>query len=779
MSPTASPDLHETTPETHGLLMRDPVANRRLEITPVAPSANMSAKSSFLPRLSLSRGDGPVLPLHRRTNSSVRRTPSEYDLSELSPRADDSLLSPQQRRSPSPPVRYSDGASDAGSASKSKPNQNPRIMFAGPPPPIATSRMLYRDEEDQDTSLGSPRSLKSSFVHNISGVLFDRRPSPQNHPRDRDYDLEPDAIWLNLHRRERALQRELQHLLDAQSAGLAAHFDPAPNSSVAPTNDTTISSSSSSARRRVSFQPPDSTTSISSISGSTSSSTTIPAPPPPPGAVLPVRQPRPKPPSLRAARAGLARTVAQLADLKAEEDAQLTQALGARKRALAQLRQLAARREGIAAELAAALEDEDEGEGEGGEGDDDNGNGNGVNKPGPLGRELRELVAERDAVAGEIGELEARLEGLRRRRRWLDARVEEVRSRREAELSGYRGALREVEARICGLLSRPRVKPLEVAGFRLPAPAAGEGAAGPPESAGGVEFLRLRPERRTVEMARDWWEGEVAILERRRAEVNREREALEEGAEVWKEVVRLVSDFETALRREMSGGAGGEGGVVQRKKSSSKSKGKGKEKESDPTAPTPPPPSSPPPPEQAMFAQLDKMRAVMAGLEERLRLAEEKGWNLLICAIGAELEAFRLAEDMLLDALRAAGFDVGGPGREDGEEDGQEPSPPQGGITRSSTFGNAGLSAASAGPVANAASTGGGAGEGGGGHQLVNLHDGDGPGGGGRDLDRADESDNEVPPDLLVAAAEEEDGPGRPSLGRRESENEVPLEFLV
>ena len=28
----------------------------------------------------------------------------------------------------------------------------------------------------------------------------------------------------------------------------------------------------------------------------------------------------------------------------------------------------------------------------------------------------------------------------------------------------------------------------------------------------GFEFLSLRPERRTVDMAKEWWEGELAIL---------------------------------------------------------------------------------------------------------------------------------------------------------------------------------------------------------------------------------------------------------------------------
>jgi hypothetical protein len=100
--------------------------------------------------------------------------------------------------------------------------------------------------------------------------------------------------------------------------------------------------------------------------------------------------------------------------------------------------------------------------------------------------------------------------------------------------------------------------------------------------------LRLRPERRTAEMAREWWEGEVAVLERRKGEVDKERVALEEGVEVWRGAVKLVSEFEAGLKREMRGDLGSPGG-------------KGRERERGSRSPSPPPP--PPAPEQAMFAQ--------------------------------------------------------------------------------------------------------------------------------------------------------------------------------
>ncbi|KAK4096380.1 hypothetical protein N658DRAFT_554617 [Parathielavia hyrcaniae] len=671
----------------------------------------MSVNSSYLPRLGFSRGDDPILPLHHRTSPPIRKKPSEYDLAELSPQPDDDLASKPMngrgaprspRQSPSPSARYSDRASTAGS-SKSKPKQ--RGLFAGPPPPIAVSQVLYRDEEERDRPPSPPRSLESApFARSINSILFDRSPSSPSHPRQRDPDHKPEPIWHNLQRREQTLQQDLQRLLDAQSAGLAANLDP--TTTTAPTSPPTETSDRSAATTTPHRQHPTTSNSYTQHHSLNTTTTTTGATFS--GPLLPVRQPRPKPLSLRAARAGLARSITLLADLKAEENAQVTAALSARSRTLSRLGQWTAQRDDIAGRLRAF---EEEGEGR------------------ALGRELRELEAEREEVRREIAALEERLSGLRRRGKWLDGRVGEVRSRREAGLSGFRGALREVEGMIGGLLARPGVRPLDGEFFAAGLEEGDGGGVG--ESPGGVEFLRLRPERRTVEMAREWWEREVAILERRKREVEKERAALLEGAEVWKGAVKLVSEFEAGLRREMRGDWDDD---VEGKRN------KGKAEEGD---------ASPPPPsEQAMYAQLDKMRAVMAGLDELLSVAEEHGWNLLICAIGAELEAFRQAKGMLREALRAADSDVG---EDDFEQAGSTPR-----LGRSTSLKNSEHRMDEAEPSGSG--------------KLLNLHD-------GPDDDKEPESDNEVPRGLLVAADEEHEL-ASPALSREDS-NEVPAEFLT
>ncbi|KAK4183308.1 hypothetical protein QBC35DRAFT_119383 [Podospora australis] len=678
----------------------------------------MSSASSFLPRLSLSRNTGPVLPFHNQPGSTVRKQPSEYDLSDLSPRAEDDLLSPEtwrnqksasssDHRTSSPTHSSSTRASsNAGSASKVKSNN--RLLFTGPPPPIVSSRIHYRDEEEPQTP-AHPFEAATSIARNVGSVFFDRNASRPSHTRSSP-DSEPDAVWRNLQHRERALQKELQHLLDAQSSGLAAGLAPPPGLS---TTNSEVDGTSTPTGLSQSIY----TDAASTISTSTKASRRVAfsqANLAATGEVIPVRQPKHKPITLRAARAGLARQITLLADLKSEEDATLTTALATRKKALAQLRKLAAQQEEISEELRVLEEDKDE----------------------PLAKELRELTQERSDIKKEIVELEERLVELRNRKRFLDAKVGDIWNRREAGLSGYRGALKDVEGRLEGILSRPGVRPLDLEAINPQPPptpydndgGGEEGQISQPISLGGSEFLRLRPERRTPEMAREWWEGEIAILEKRKAEVDKDRLALEEGVEVWKAAVRVVNDFEAGMHKEMMNSI-----------------------HPDVTGTTLSP-------EEAMGTQFGKMGSVMAALEEQLRTAEDKGWNLLICAIGAELEAFKLGRDMLQDMLRDAGMEVGN------DDDGQE----------TPHLGRSALLDETAGQQHQQS------------RQLNDgqkttkmTHDNDDNSNNLVDL-HAEESDNEVPQDLLVSTHEPD-----PKLRRMvskestESENEVPPEFLA
>lgn len=576
------------------------------------------ASKSFLPNLSLSRSDKPsILPLHK--SSRLRTQPSEYDLDELSPRADDTLLTSDgyDRDSPTHPDyntsskasnrkptgalnRRPSNASSAGSATKLRAHDNDGpLLFRGPPPPIAVSRVFYRDEEqrhqqryhnDYDEESGGMATswLPSTAARAISSVIWDVHGSDsQLGGQDRDNTVvtfDRNSVWRALARRERAIVADVQRFLQVQEETLAGEGDGASVSDGGSATPTESVVTSRYPGRSVSFLEP-----------ATRSR--------PGGEIIPVRQPRKKKIGISGARKGISRSLAELANIKAEEDAALATALSGRKQALTKLRKLATRQGGITEELHALEADDEE----------------------PLKQELVDLDNEHKGVCTDIQDLEKRLASLKTRRRYLEERMDDVKNRREAGLSGYKNALRELEETVRAFLTRPPVNPLDLKALTENTRDALE----PLPSPGGVEFMHLRPERRTIDMAREWWEAEVSILENRQSQVATERVALEEGGEVWEEVVNIVLDFETELRKQMTNPS---------------TDGKGKARELT-TA-------------EALKLQHDNIDGVVACLEERLRKAEEKGWNLLIAAIGAELMAFKEAARLNSEMLRATGVVV-------------------------------------------------------------------------------------------------------------------------
>ncbi|RMZ75972.1 hypothetical protein DV737_g5040, partial [Chaetothyriales sp. CBS 132003] len=103
-------------------------------------------------------------------------------------------------------------------------------------------------------------------------------------------------------------------------------------------------------------------------------------------------------------------------------------------------------------------------------------------------------------------------------------------------------------------------------------------------SAGGGGMYALQPDRRTLDMAQEQWVREQSQLAQRNAEVEDERGALEEGARLWRDTVQKIGDYE------------------------------------------------------------DELDALVAHVSSALATAEGRGWNLLICCLGAELEALQQAQ---------------------------------------------------------------------------------------------------------------------------------------
>jgi hypothetical protein len=95
----------------------------------------------------------------------------------------------------------------------------------------------------------------------------------------------------------------------------------------------------------------------------------------------------------------------------------------------------------------------------------------------------------------------------------------------------------------------------------------------------------------------------------------------------------LVTDFESRLRSATKGASTGQ----SLSPAQSIEQGKGKEKELSQ--------------QDIIRGQLPLLDKSIVELEGHMQTAETNGWNLLICAIGAELEAFREAREMLREIV--------------------------------------------------------------------------------------------------------------------------------
>lgn len=443
--------------------------------------------------------------------SPPTRQYSEYDLDELEPRPDDPLLHDDQtlRSTISTPDPWQDNSS----------NSSRNVMFAGPPPPIASAKT--RRSSGQRKGIGS--------------LLFD-----YNHETQPSY---KNTTWRMLRSQEKAIEREVQQLLDLQANGLVAGIK-----SDSDTGSSTPTGTFYSSNSRM----------VNSLYTPTRSNGD--------GNVIPVRQST-KPKGLRAARSGIKTSISALAHLKLEEDSYVEEALSQRRRMLNTMDRLGRRRRTVSNELHILEQDEEE----------------------PLGVELRELEKNYDSLTMDIHTLEEKLVAMRKQQRWIKGEIESVKNNREAGLSGYRGALQEVDSEVKALMTRPPIQPLDQQVLDT-------------SSTGGSDFLRLLPQRRTLEMATHWLRSEVHLLQQHKLRIDADRRALDEGVIVWEEVVRVVSEHEARLRGMMNKDSG---------------------------------------------HVLGEMNEVVKVLERHMQHAESSRWNLLICAIGAELEAFTTARGML------------------------------------------------------------------------------------------------------------------------------------
>jgi hypothetical protein len=578
--------------------------------------------------------NGFRLPLRTSPNGRSSRSSTDYDLEELSPRPSSPLITPERARDfDRRPYRDANSSRDRKGKGKGK-----AVAYADreafPPMSVVDRMRLYREgraaEKQRDTQgreewerrrgpswkPPSPSDLRHGDID--AEILRDMDYTPQQsfvesvflgraNPAREQALTDLDTTFRTMALREQQIHNELQRLLNAQSSaierGANGGSDRGTDSdSLTPRPGSPRQQHKSDIRNADALKP----------------------------TVIPVRQPKNKPPSLRHVRNSITRMVAMLADLKAEEDAYVSSTLSARKAALVKANKLSTKHKAIVSELHSMEENDDD----------------------PLRREIDSMQGEYERVCGDIQDFEEKLRDLKRAKAQLQRRMEEARSERESGLSGYQGALRETERSIGEMMSRPGIKILDLAGLAdLDFQDQKDAVDDAREKAGtgdntrdeqlmerrlsGREFMRLRPERRTLAMAMEWWEGEVALLRRRKEAVDRERAALEEGCEVWVDVVQRILDYEARLA----------GALKQSMAASTSILSPSSERERQ---------------EVALFKQqYGDLRQTLDGLRQSMIYVEQKGWNLLVAAIGAELEGFTEGERILRTMMQTKGIEIG------------------------------------------------------------------------------------------------------------------------
>ncbi|KAL5359133.1 Alpha/Beta hydrolase protein [Aspergillus floccosus] len=205
--------------------------------------------------------------------------------------------------------------------------------------------------------------------------------------------------------------------------------------------------------------------------------------------------------------------------------------------------------------------------------------------------------------------METRLSQMKARHRHVLEEISQLDNSVESKLSSYKASLSLLESKIQRFLQSPPVEPYPVN----------------PEQ---TVFYSLNPKRRTLDMAKEYWDTEQSDLQRRQEEITAEIQALEEGGGVWKQVVGEVSGFEKRLRATMRRSIERQSQVLNPDESPDNQAAAGE-----------------------VQSILEDLTHTTTCVEHHLEIAEAKDWRLLICCIAAELEALREARNLLLDAF--------------------------------------------------------------------------------------------------------------------------------
>lgn len=318
--------------------------------------------------------------------------------------------------------------------------------------------------------------------------------------------------------------------------------------------------------------------------------------------VTPVRQPKARKIGLKSARAGISQALKDLETANARQEEVISRALSDVQRATRQLEAWKASGRGFDK----AIKD--------------------INT-GSESKDIESLNEQLQAVRSDIRDLEEKLLSMRTRERQLKSEVDLVANKRSAQLSSFLEGKKVVQAEVDRFLNRPgeEVKDASALSTVLASQRDAENAS--EEDIGAAMFLELPPRRRTAEMAFDFLSVVHKSLASTMNSTKTEKSALVEGQQLWASSLQAVSKFEDELKKQM------------------------REPQDERTDSM-----------RILKAQVGKMDKVVEKIEGNLRIAEDKGWTLLICAIGAEFEAFREGRELLsrvLGQMGGTGFENG------------------------------------------------------------------------------------------------------------------------
>ncbi len=218
------------------------------------------------------------------------------------------------------------------------------------------------------------------------------------------------------------------------------------------------------------------------------------------------------------------------------------------------------------------------------------------------------LRQEANVLQKEIDHVELQLADMKLRHKKLLKEVATAENAVQASLATYESSLRLLEA--------------DVRKYLATGPEASPGVAGQEHAT----VWQLPSKRRTLSLAKRHWTEQRAAVAQQCESAELEKTALDEGASLWKNVVVDLTEFERSFRADAMRSVNliGETSVE------------------DP---------------QTSEELLQRMDTLIGVLEHKLDIAVARGWNLLIAAIGAEVDALRHGRRLLSgdQALKEAG----------------------------------------------------------------------------------------------------------------------------